>query len=150
MIPKFVEAIRALRIVKPATSPDYQTTKPLYIGLDVDFESESAVSAFALYAKLGYNRWWQPCASISYFNYHTLPDPSTSPPDSGLPFSQALLNRQAFLNSRLINPEGPQVYTHFCMVMLWGADDFGAVGKDILTAVQKGLKKYPNVKAKKN
>ena len=148
MMPQFVDAIRVTRIIN---SVNYNPKKRLFIGLDVDFESETAVSAFALYAKLGFNRWWQPCSSISSFNYHTLIDSDSSSDGSLIfPFAQAVLDRPAFLSdAHLINSEGPKVFTHFCMVMLWGADDFGSIGKDILKAVQKSLEKYPS-KAKKH
>ena len=46
--------------------------KNIYVGLSVLFTSESAVSAFKLYAKIGFNRWWERCSGIHTFNFAKL------------------------------------------------------------------------------
>lgn len=68
MIPRFIDSLRTRIIAKDHP----EVVKPLFVGLEVDFETESAVSAFALYSKLGFNRLWQPCVSIKFIDYRAL------------------------------------------------------------------------------
>lgn len=146
MVPEYVKAVVGKRIAKDAPK--------VYVGLDVDFDTETAVSAFALYAKMGFNRWWEPCSNVSYFNFnrlehqHLLANPVTSNSDGFttkspayvFPMSDMVLARQAALSKKLYDRNGVP-YTHFCMIMLLGADDFGSIGKDIKDTIQSALKR---------
>lgn len=139
MVPEFVRQVIDKRVPKP---------NPLiYIGLDVDFNTETPVAAFALYAKMGFNRWWEPCSSINEFDFRILkrqhelanpPDSSEKRPSVIFPMSQLFLRRSKTYESQLRDEKG-QVYKHFCMVMIWGVDDFGAIGTEMKEIVQSAL-----------
>lgn len=141
MVPEYIKAVMAKRIPKD--------TPRVYIGLDVDFDTESAVAAFALYAKMGFNRWWEPCSSIARFDFNTMErqlsraNPTdveaAQPPSFVFPMTQLMLRRKESLKNQIYDAKG-NVLHHFCMVMLYGADDFGTVGSDIKEAVQGALK----------
>lgn len=151
MIPEYIKAVAAKRASK--------NVPRVYIGLDVDFDTESAVAAFALYAKMGFNRWWEPCSSIARFDFNTMerqlimanPPPENNndaeakakTPSFIFPMSQLMLRRKEALKKQIFDSRGT-VFTHFCMVMLMGADDFGTVGVDIKDAVQSALKSKVN------
>lgn len=140
MVPEFVKQMVDKRVPKP--------NPKVYIGLDVDFDTETAVSAFALYAKMGFNRWWEPCSSINEFDYymlerqHDLANPSAESaekrPSVIFPMSQMMLRRRQTFMSQLRDRRGT-VYHHFCMVMVLGADDFGTIGKEMKEMVQTAL-----------
>lgn len=139
LIPEYVKAVVAKRISKRVPK--------VYVGLDVDFDTETAVSAFALYAKMGFNRWWEPCQHIAYFNFNRLEQQSSlanvsndsnRTPTFLFPMSEMVLARQSALNRRLFDRNG-WPYTHYCMIMLLGADDFGAIGQEIKDTIQSAL-----------
>ena len=139
MVPEFIKQIVDKRVPKP--------NPKVYIGLDVDFDTETAVSAFALYAKMGFNRWWEPCPSINDFDYHVLerqnelanpPESSEKRPSLIFPMSQMMLRRRQTLTSQLHDEKG-KVYNHFCMVMLLGVDDFGSIGREMKEIIQSAL-----------
>lgn len=144
MIPEYIKSVIEKRTPK--------NIPRVYIGLDVDFDTESAVAAFALYAKMGFNRWWEPCSSIARFDFNTMerqltmanpPEPTDNsepkPPSFIYPMTQLMLRRSESLKKQIFDARG-NLFTHFCMVMLMGADDFGTVGVDIRDAVQTALK----------
>lgn len=143
MVPEYIKSVVAKRTPK--------NIPRIYIGLDVDFDTESAVGAFALYAKMGFNRWWEPCSSISQFDFNKMErqlsmanpeaEPGSDPklPSFVFPMTQLMLRRKESLVKQIYDTKGG-VFTHFCMVMLMGADDFGSVGVDIKSAVQNALK----------
>lgn len=144
MVSGFIKSVIAMRIPK--------NIPRIYIGLDVDFDTESAVAAFALYAKMGFNRWWEPCSNIGRFDFNTMERQllMANPPENNneteskapsflFPMSQLMLRRKESLKKQIYDLKG-NVFTHFCMVMLMGADDFGTVGMDIKDAVQSALK----------
>ena len=145
MIPEYIKSVIATRTLK--------NIPRVYIGLDVDFDTESAVAAFALYAKMGFNRWWEPCSSIGRFDFNTMErqflmaNPSeiinneteAKAPSFLFPMTQFMLRRKESLKKQIYDSKG-NVFNHFCMVMLMGADDFGTVGMDIKDAVQSALK----------
>lgn len=139
MLPQYIDAIAAKRL------PGVRNN--LYVGLDVDFDTPDAIGAFALYAKMGFNRWWEACRSISYFDYAKLqnqvrlpaPQSPSTRPSLIFPMSQMILTRDQILSKSLRSPKGV-LNTHFCMVMLWGKDDFGTIGRDIKNAIQEQIK----------
>lgn len=144
MVPEFIKSVISKRTPK--------NIPRVYIGLDVDFDTESAVAAFALYAKMGFNRWWEPCSNIGRFDFNIMerqllmanPPESTNeseakPPSFVFPMTQFMLRRKQALNNQIYDSKG-KVFTHFCMVMLMGADDFGTVGVDIKDVIQSALK----------
>lgn len=49
-----------------------RTGKKTLLALDVDFKSLTSPSAFAMYAKLGYLRGWQPCATVGDVDWRPL------------------------------------------------------------------------------
>lgn len=145
MLPEYIKAVTDMHVTAG--------TK-VYVGLDVDFDTESAVAAFSLYAKMGFNRWWEPCPSIYNFDYKVIEkqlmmanpeiEPNTNPyhnqrPAFLFPMSQLFLRRKDTLQKQIRDSQG-KVFNHFCMVMLLGADDFGKIGSDIRDSVKEALK----------
>lgn len=51
---------------------------PLLVGLDVDLTTDNMPEAFSLYAKLGFVRWWTPCASVAQHKWSPLIDAQIS------------------------------------------------------------------------
>lgn len=141
MVPEFVRQVIEKRVTK-------RPKQPIYIGLDVDFSTETPVAAFALYAKMGFNRWWEPCSSINDFDFSVLkrqhdlanPPESSEPqrPSVIFPMSQLFLRRSKTYGNQLLDDKG-QVRKHFCMVMAWGVDDFGSIGTEMKEIVQSAL-----------
>ena len=141
MIPDFIKAIVDRHNLKDSKT---------YVGLDVDFDTESGIAAFAMYAKMGFNRWWEFCPSISSFDYKVMERQSTlanpveletnesSRPTFIFPMSQIILRRQETIKNQLKAGRG-KVLTHFCMVMLLGSDDFGAIGSDLKKMVKDSI-----------
>lgn len=140
--------------IKAVTDKQVEPGTRVYLGLDVDFETESAVAAFAMYAKMGFNRWWEPCPSIYHFDYKIMErqlkmanpelddpsEPASNRPSFIFPMSQMILRRPDTLKQQIRDSRG-NVFHHFCMVMLMGADDFGSVGRDIKELVQGSISK---------
>ena len=124
------------------------SVKKTFVGLDVNFETESAVSAFALYAKLGFNRWWEPCETIGEFDFNKInrqitlanPEQEATKPVLLFPASQFFLRREKTLQTEILDAK-KAVLSHFCMVMVMGEDDFGSIGADIKKSVQEASKK---------
>ena len=146
MVPEFVKQVVEKRVSKP--------NPRVYIGLDVDFGTETAVSAFSLYAKMGFNRWWEPCSSINDFDYRVLqrqhnlanpPDSSEKRPSVIFPMSQLFLRRKQTYKSQLFDEMG-KPHNHFCMIMILGEDEFGTIGKEMKEIVQSALLEYKNNK----
>lgn len=136
--------------IKAITDRHIPTGTKVYVGLDVDFDTEMSVAAFAVYAKMGFNRWWEPCPSINDFDYQIIerqllmanPEINSAQnqrPAFLFPMSQMILRRADTLHKQIRDTRG-NVFTHFCMVMLLGADDFEKVGADIRDSVQDALK----------
>lgn len=105
----------------------------IYVGLSVLFTSESAVSAFKLYAKMGFNRWWEFCSGTCDFskldNQEKLANPSSGEIIYQHPMSKFILNRKLALNE--ISDK-----KYLCMIMKWKEDDFETIGRDIQNKIQ--------------
>lgn len=82
MIPQFLDAlVKHYKLERNANATGREIDPktgmpipPLLIGLDVDLTSESIADAFALYAKLGFVRWWTPCTSVANHKWASLID----------------------------------------------------------------------------
>lgn len=135
MVPEFIKEIAAKRITKiiPKT----------FVGLDVDFETETSVSAFTLYAKLGFNRWWQFCENgISHFDFKVLEGQEASAeganPIYNLPMAEFMLGGKRYIESKLKPARAQDAPpTHLCMVMLLGQEDFSYIGKNIKQVLEE-------------
>lgn len=95
-----------------------------HVGLDVDFTSASAREAFALYAKLGFMRWWQPCRSIANFDFDQVRRTPARFPAAWWFLNRAGLGKDKFGGM-----------THFCMVKEWPGDDFYRLGSAMMAAI---------------
>ena len=62
----------------------------------------------------------------------------SSRPTFIFPMSQIILRRQETIKNQLKAGRG-KVLTHFCMVMLLGSDDFGAIGSDLKKMVKDSI-----------
>jgi hypothetical protein len=83
------------------------------VGLDVSFKTPSSKEAFTLYAKMGFVRWWQPCASIGEFDFSQLKRVPARFPAAWW-----------FLNAQGVKQDKFGGMAHFCMVKAWPEDDF--------------------------
>lgn len=140
MIPQFIKSVKEKRISAEV--------ERVYVGLAVDFKTESAVNAFSLYAKLGFNRWWEPCHHISLFDYEKLEyqwimaNPPLSdqgsyyyPPTMHFPMEEVILRGKSALNE-MIYDQDDNVLNLFCMVMSHGEDDFESIGRRIKETIE--------------
>lgn len=134
MVPEFIKTVAEKRFDK---------TKPkVYVGLDVDFESDTAISAFALYAKMGFIRWWQ-FDRVYLLDFKILEDQeakakAVTDPVYEFPLAKFMLGGKDYIQKQVVNGKGKR-FTHMSMVMLMGKDDFGDIGKDIKEAVKGGI-----------
>jgi ribosomal protein S18 acetylase RimI-like enzyme len=133
----------------------------LYLGLDVDFATTDAVTAFSVYAKAGFVRWWEPCKSIADFDFWKLEsqrriaraandDPRTATHRAPFPLADYWIDRERTLKAAIddaLRLPKPRVYTHFCMVRQMAFpeepqddnDDFASVGRAIESHVHVAI-----------
>jgi ribosomal protein S18 acetylase RimI-like enzyme len=129
MVPEFIKIVSTKRIPK--------TTPKVYIGLDVNLESETFDSAFGLYAKLGFIRWWQ-LGRVSTLDFKILEDQESKAKDSSnpvyeLPLAKFILGGKEFIKTQVKDEKGNKI-KHLAMIMMKDKDDFGDIGKMIKEA----------------
>lgn len=123
--------------------------KKLLLGLDVDLTTEFAAESFALYAKLGFFRGWQPCRSVGDVDWR----PVIDNPESSLarsPMAEILASPKKYLDDEVMgkNP-GPRLrsrspnsqtpLTHFCMFRLYD-ESWYSMGKYLAATWQASAK----------
>lgn len=129
LVPEFVKKVAEKRVTP---------NKKVYVGLDVNFESETSNAAFALYAKLGFIRWWQLCGRISDLDFKVLEEQESkakaSTPEYDFPLAKYMLGGKDFISTQV------KSYKHLCMIMMLDRDDFNSIGKNIKEAVKEAKK----------
>lgn len=135
MVPEFIKTVTEKRFDK--------TNPKIYVGLDVDFESDTVTSAFALYAKMGFIRWWQ-FGRVSDLDFKTLEDQESkakavTDPIYEFPLAKFMLGGKEYIKKQVVDGKGKR-FTHMSMVMLMGKDDFWDIGKVIREAVKEANK----------
>jgi predicted GNAT family acetyltransferase len=110
----------------------------LLLGLDVDLTTEFAAESFALYAKLGFLRGWQPCRSVGDVDWRpVLEQPASSLVRS--PMADILAMPQKYLENEIMGKNPSQrlrsrrssssdPYSHFCMFRLYN-ESWMSMGK---------------------
>ena len=135
MVPEFIKTVADKRV--PKTAPK------VYVGLTVNFKSETSNSAFALYAKLGFIRWWQLCEGISQLDFKILEDQESkakaNSPEYDFPMAKYILGGKDFIKTQVTDGKG-KVFEDLCMIMLMEKDDFGLIGKNIKEVVKSAIK----------
>lgn len=121
--------------------------KQTLLAVDVDLTTPMAAEAFASYAKMGFMRAWQPCASVGYVDWRpifarTLPAESSAimkildtPQEYIKETMQApaelLRKKGVLLNTR--QKKRPEKLTHFCMFRMYD-EGFQSWGHTLMSA----------------
>lgn len=118
--------------------------KRVLLALDVDFTTEMAAEAFALYAKLGFLRAWQPCRSVADVDWRPIfNEPNSLAVQSPLP--RILAEPTKYLNDEMkgerpslrlrsrTRSTGP-IFTHFCMFKFYD-ESFLTMGRTLKSGV---------------
>lgn len=158
MIPKFMDALIDHYKIRHLTDPklilhpsgDKKADKPLLLGLDVDFTSETSVDAMVLYAKMGFIRWWTPCKSVSQFDWSSVYlSHLANNKNSSFALQQLIHDPASYIDSSY-SPE--KKFSHYCMYKFYadGWSQFGKFLKDYISGTMPVPRKQQIKKTVKN
>lgn len=128
MLAEGVEEMRAYQKI---------TGDKLLLALDVDLSTEMAAESFALYAKMGFLRGWQPCRSVADVDWRpVIEDPGNQMTKS--PMAEILGSPKKYLEDEVmggkpglrLKPRGysKEPINHFCMFRFY-EEDWLTMGK---------------------
>lgn len=99
------------------------------LGLDVELTTYMAAESFAMYAKMGFMRAWQPCRSVGDVDWRPIFNNPTVPAVQS-PLNSILMDRERYLDEEIREKKqyahlrsrsrSTKELTHFCMFKFYG------------------------------